>query len=58
MACIPSGAAAAKNSRYFLLRTAPETRTTSFLDENYVFDQNMTEYNPAPSPSGHPLLSE
>ena len=24
---------------------------------NYVFGQNMTEYNPAPSPSGHPLLS-
>ena len=25
------------------------------LDDNYVFGQNMTEYNPAPSPSGHPL---
>jgi hypothetical protein len=24
---------------------------------DYVFGQNMTEYNPAPSPSGHPLLS-
>eukprot|EP00964_Phaeocystis_antarctica_P079132 scaffold49265_cov71-Phaeocystis_antarctica.AAC.4 len=23
----------------------------------YVFGQNMTENNPAPSPSGHPLLS-
>jgi hypothetical protein len=22
-----------------------------------VFGQNMTKYNPAPSPSGHPLLS-
>ena len=27
------------------------------LDDNYFFGQNMTEYNPAPSPSGHPLLS-
>eukprot|EP00964_Phaeocystis_antarctica_P123778 scaffold87480_cov45-Phaeocystis_antarctica.AAC.2 len=27
------------------------------LDDNYLFGQNMTEYNPAPSPSGHPLLS-
>eukprot|EP00964_Phaeocystis_antarctica_P074410 scaffold45748_cov95-Phaeocystis_antarctica.AAC.1 len=27
------------------------------LDENYLFGQNMTEHNPAPSPSGHPLLS-
>jgi len=23
----------------------------------YVFGQNVTEHNPAPSPSGHPLLS-
>jgi hypothetical protein len=23
----------------------------------YVFGQNATEHNPAPSPSGHPLLS-
>ena len=27
------------------------------LDDNYLFGQNMTEHNPAPSPSGHPLLS-
>ena len=27
------------------------------FDADYVFGQNMTEYNPAPSPSGHPLLS-
>ena len=27
------------------------------LDDNYLFGQNMTEYNPPPSPSGHPLLS-
>merc|ERR1719272_727404 len=27
------------------------------LHANYVFGQNMTEHNPAPSPSGHPLLS-
>ena len=25
---------------------------------NYLFGQNMTEHNPAPSPSGHPLLSD
>ena len=24
------------------------------LDDNYLFGQNMTEHNPAPSPSGHP----
>ena len=40
-------------SSLFLL--GPETRTTS--SDNYVFGQNMTEYNPAPSPSGHPFLS-
>ena len=33
----------------------PETRTTS--SDNYTFGQNMTEYNPAPSPSDHPLQS-
>ena len=27
------------------------------LDDNYLFGQNMTEHNPAPSLSGHPLLS-
>ena len=27
------------------------------LDADYVFGQNMTEQNPAPSPSGHPPLS-
>ena len=27
------------------------------LDADYLFGQNMTEHNPAPSPSGHPLLS-
>eukprot|EP00964_Phaeocystis_antarctica_P066005 scaffold39862_cov66-Phaeocystis_antarctica.AAC.3 len=27
------------------------------LDDNYLFGQNMTEHNPAPSRSGHPLLS-
>eukprot|EP00964_Phaeocystis_antarctica_P041505 scaffold23738_cov67-Phaeocystis_antarctica.AAC.4 len=33
----------------------PETGPTSQFE--YVFGQNLTEYNPAPSPSGHPLLS-
>ena len=33
----------------------PETRTTS--SDNYVSGQNTTEYNPAPSPSGRPLIS-
>ena len=27
------------------------------LDADYVSGQNITEHNPAPSPSGHPLLS-
>ena len=27
------------------------------LDADYVFGQNIIEHNPAPSPSGHPLLS-
>ena len=34
-------------ARPLLLRVGPEN----------VFGQNMTEHNPAPSPSGHPLLS-
>ena len=33
----------------------PDTGPTSQFD--YVFGQNVTEHNPAPSPSGHPLLS-
>ena len=37
------------------LLVRPETRTTP--SDNYVFGQNMTEHNPAPSPSSHPLLS-
>ena len=27
------------------------------LDADYVSGQNIPEHNPAPSPSGHPLLS-
>ena len=27
------------------------------LDADYVFGQNIAEHNPAPLPSGHPLLS-
>ena len=37
------------------LPVRPETRTTPQFD--YLFGQNVTEHNPAPSPSGHPLLS-
>ena len=33
----------------------PETWTTPQF--NYPFGQVFTEHNPAPSPSGHPLLS-
>ena len=32
-----------------------DTRTTSQFD--YSLGQNVTEHNPAPSPSGHPFLS-
>ena len=39
-----------------LLRSA--VRDADYLlDADYLFGQNMTEHNPAPSPSGHPLLS-
>eukprot|EP00964_Phaeocystis_antarctica_P000634 scaffold350_cov55-Phaeocystis_antarctica.AAC.3 len=45
-------------------QNSPKTPATStardadyLLDDNYLFGQNMTEHNPAPSPSGHPLLS-
>ena len=34
------------NSRYFYGQR----------DADYVFGQNVTKHNPAPSPSGHPLL--
>ena len=34
---------------FLFVRTTPS--------DNYVFGQNMIENNPAPSPSGHPLLS-
>ena len=37
------------------LLARPDTGPTSQFD--YVFGQNMTELNPALSPSGHPLLS-
>ena len=37
--------------------TSPARDADYLLDDNYLFGQNMTEYNPAPSPSGHPLLS-
>ena len=47
------GCGRCQNSRYFW----PETRTTSSMRTTYLFGQNMTEYNPAPPPSGHPLLS-
>ena len=33
------------------------TRRVSPSRAQRLFGQNMTEYNPAPSPSGHPLLS-
>ena len=49
---IPSGAVAAKTPATSTARGADY-----LLDDNYLFGQNMTEYNPAPSPSGHPLLS-
>eukprot|EP00964_Phaeocystis_antarctica_P092426 scaffold59453_cov53-Phaeocystis_antarctica.AAC.1 len=48
----PSGAVAAKTPATSTARDADY-----LLDDNYLFGQNMTEYNPAPSPSGHPLLS-
>ena len=35
----------------------PETRTTSSTRTTCSFGQNVTKHNPAPSPSGHPLLS-
>ena len=38
-----------------LVPLRPETRTTPQF--NYPFGQVFTEHNPAPSPSGHPLLS-
>ena len=42
-------------------RLRPETRTTSSVLDGrrglHVLPQNITEHNPAPSPSGHPLLS-
>ena len=38
-----------------LVPLRPETRTTPQF--NYLSGQNATEHNPAPSPSGHPLLS-
>jgi hypothetical protein len=37
---------------------APEPRidqSSSPSSFDYVFGQNVTEHNPAPSPSGHPL---
>ena len=37
------------------LPVRPDTRTTPQF--NYMSGQNVTEHNPAPSPSGHPLLS-
>ena len=48
----PSGAVAAKTPATSTARDADY-----LLDDNYLFGQNMTEHNPAPSPSGHPLLS-
>ena len=48
----PSGAVAAKTPATSTARDADY-----LLDDNYLFGQNMTEYNPAPSRSGHPLLS-
>ena len=57
MAYPASGAATAKespnDSRYLTARQ--HTDPTSQFE--YVFGQNVTEHNPAPSPSGHPLLS-
>ena len=38
-----------------LVLLRPETRTTP--QSNYLPGQVFTELNPAPSPSGHPLLS-
>ena len=38
-----------------LVPLRPETRTTPQF--NYLSGQNATEHNPAPSPSGQPLLS-
>eukprot|EP00964_Phaeocystis_antarctica_P067670 scaffold40955_cov101-Phaeocystis_antarctica.AAC.1 len=52
MAYPPSGAVAAKTPATSTARDADY-----LLDADYVFGQNMTEHNPAPSPSGHPLLS-
>eukprot|EP00964_Phaeocystis_antarctica_P125816 scaffold89500_cov57-Phaeocystis_antarctica.AAC.4 len=40
-----------------LLRSQTARDADYLLDDNYVFGQNMTEHSPAPSPSGHPLLS-
>ena len=57
MAYPASGAATAKespnDSRYLTARQ--HTDPTSQFE--YVFGQNVAEHNPAPSPSGHPLLS-
>ena len=49
---LPSGAVAAKTPATSTARDADY-----LLDDNYLFGQNVTEHNPAPSPSGHPLLS-
>ena len=41
-----------QNSRYLYGQTGALPLSSS----EYVFGQNATEHNPAPSPSGHPLL--
>ena len=48
---LPSGADAAKTPATSAARDADY-----LLDADYLFGQNMTEHNPAPSPYGHPLL--
>ena len=54
MAYPASGPAAAKTPARYFYCTA---RDADFVfDADYVFGQNVTKHNPAPSPSGHPLL--
>jgi hypothetical protein len=33
-----------------------QTRAVPLSSTTYIFGQNVIEHNPAPSPSGHPLL--
>ena len=55
--CVPSPMAypAVRPLPKLPLLLRPETRTGYLCDTDYLFGQNMTEYNHAPSPSGAPV---